>query len=283
MEVWPKRIMDIWFTEKQSPNMKLSLRIKNILLNKTTEFQDILVVETEEYGKIMVLDGAIQITEKDEFCYHEMMAHIPICAHSHPRRVLIIGGGDGGVLRECLKHPFIEEAILVDIDSEVVQASRDYFPHVSSGMNDPRATILNMDALTFIREHKHEFDIVIVDSTDPVDFAAGLFQSPFYTDVFEALRSEGIMIAQTESPFAEASLLKQAYKEMEKVFPIVSLCWGAMPTYPTGFWTYTVGSKTVTPEEPRNPAPLDCKYYTSRIHSNSFVLPPFLEALIELK
>lgn len=283
MEVWPKRVMDIWFTENQSTDMKLSLRIKDILLNKTTDFQDILVAETDQYGRIMVLDGAIQITETDEFCYHEMMAHIPICAHSAPRKILIIGGGDGGVLRECLKHPFVEEVILVDIDKEVVQASRDFFPHVSSGMDDQRATILNLDALAFIREHKNEFDVAIVDSTDPVDFAAGLFQSPFYGDVFDSLKADGIMIAQTESPFAEASLLKQAYQEMYKVFPIVSVCWGPMPTYPTGFWTYTVGSKSMRPNEPRNPEPMDCKYYTSRIHSNSFVLPPFLETLLELK
>jgi len=282
MELWPKRHTDIWFTENQSPDMKLSLRVDKILLNKTTDFQDIFVAETREYGRIMALDGAIQVTDKDEFCYHEMMAHIPICAHPDPRRILIVGGGDGGVLRECLKHQFIKEAVLVDIDKEVVQASIDFFPAISKGMKDPRAKVLNMDALGFIREHTNEFDIVIVDSTDPVDFAAGLFQSPFYTDVYNSLKPEGLMIAQTESPFAEAKLLRQAYSEMKKVFPLVSLCWGAMPTYPTGFWTYTIGSKEFDPAQTRHPAPEDCKYYSSKLHLNSFVLPPFLENLLEL-
>ncbi len=281
MEIRRKRTNELWYTEEQSSNMKLSLRVSDVLMNITSPYQDILLVQTEEYGRMLVLDGAIQITERDEFCYSEMMAHVALCSHPSPKRVLIVGGGDGGVLREVLRHKCVEKATLVDIDEEVINASKKYLPTINVALEDPRADVRPMDAIKFIASTRDEFDVAIVDSTDPVDFAAGLFRSPFYMDIFSALKKDGMVVAQTESPFTDASVVKGAFNEMSSVFPIVRMCWGAMPTYPSGMWTYTLGSKTVDPADIRRPAPEGTRYYTEDIHKAAFVLPPFVKDLLK--
>jgi spermidine synthase len=282
MKVFPKRLNDVWFTEKQTPNMNLSLKITGILRNIETPYQSLMVAESLEYGRFLVLDGAIQITERDEFTYHEMMAHLLLCSHPNPQRVLVVGGGDGGIIREIVKHQLPKEIFLVDIDEEVTRASRDFFPSVSSGLEDPRVTVLHQDALVFMKDRENYFDAIVVDSTDPVDFAAGLFQAPFYRDVLQALREDGMMVAQTESPFAEEDLLRDTYKEMSSVFPKVYVAWGAMPTYPTGMWTYMVGSKKEDPRKPLRQVPQETRDYSEKIHELSFELPPFVKALLGL-
>lgn len=277
----PKRYNDLWFTEEQSDNMRFGLRITDILLTEKSPYQDILLVETTEYGRMLILDGAIQITERDEFCYSEMMAHVALCSHPNPRKVLIVGGGDGGVLREVLRHKNVERATLVDIDERVVKASKDFLPTINVALDNPRADVRNIDALEYVKNIKGEFDVAIVDSTDPVDFAAGLFKAPFYTDIFNALGDQGMLVAQTESPFTDVAIVQSAFKEMKSVFPMVKLYWGVMPTYPSGMWTYTLGSKGTDPSAPVRPAPENTKYYTSDIHRSSFVLPPFLEEMLK--
>ena len=280
MDTRRKRFNELWVTEEQSPDMKLSLRVSDVLLNVKSPYQDILLVETGEYGRMMILDGAIQITERDEFCYSEMMAHVALSSHPDPRRVLIVGGGDGGVLREVLRHKNVERATLIDIDEEVINASKRFLPTISAALEDPRADVKAMDAMVFIKAAKEEFDVAIVDSTDPVEFAAGLFQSPFYRDIQNALKMDGMVVAQTESPFTDRNVVRDAFREMSSVFPIVRMYWGAMPTYPSGMWTYTVGSKTADPSAPLRPAPVGTRYYTSDIHRASFVLPPFVIDLL---
>ncbi len=183
MDTRPKRFNELWITEEQSPDMKLSLRVSDVLLNVKSPYQDILLVDTGEYGRMMILDGAIQITERDEFCYSEMMAHVALSSHPDPKRVLIVGGGDGGVLREVLRHKNVEKATLIDIDEDVINASKRFLPTISAALEDPRADVKPMDAMVYIKAAKEEFDIAIVDSTDPVEFAAGLFESPFYRDI----------------------------------------------------------------------------------------------------
>lgn len=275
-----KRHNDIWFTEYQTRHLRLGLSITRVLANTQTPYQHLLVVETDQYGRLMALDGAIQVTEKDEFTYHEMLAHVVLTAHPNPQRVLIVGGGDGGSAREALKHPSVEEVILVDIDQEVVNASRQFFPSLSAGFDNPRVRVLNMDALEYVRGKDGEFDIAIIDSTDPVDFAEGLFREPFYRDVHRALNDEGLVAAQTESPFTDPDILTGSASAMRPVFPIVKVYWGVMPTYPTGMWTYLAGSKIHDPEEPRSVLPAGTKYYSGGIHRAAFVLPPFVEALL---
>ncbi|NLM70783.1 MAG: polyamine aminopropyltransferase, partial [Synergistaceae bacterium] len=239
MEIRQRRANEIWFTEEQTSNMKLSLRLSEVLLSKSTPYQDILLVNTEEYGRMLVLDGAIQITERDEFFYAEMMAHVALCTHPSPKRVLIVGGGDGATLREVLRHECVEKATLVDIDEEVIKASKAHLPTISVAFSNPRADVRPMDALKYVASCRDEFDVVIVDSTDPVEFAAGLFRAPFYRDVFDALKEDGILVAQTESPISDTHVVKGAYSEMSTVFPTVKICWSPMPTYPSGMWTYT--------------------------------------------
>ena len=282
METRPKRFNELWLTEEQSPDMKLSLRVSEVLLNVKSPYQDILLVETGEYGRMMILDGAIQITERDEFCYSEMMAHVALSSHPDPRRVLIVGGGDGGVLREVLRHKSVEKATLIDIDEEVINASKRFLPTISAALEDPRADVKPMDAMVYIKAAKEEFDVAIVDSTDPVEFAAGLFESPFYRDIHNALKKDGMVVAQTESPFTDRNVVRDAFREMSSVFPVVRMYWGAMPTYPSGMWTYTVGSKNADPSAPLRPAPEGTRYYTSDIHRASFVLPPFVIDLLKL-
>jgi len=281
MDTRRKRFNELWVTEEQSPDMKLSLRVSDVLLNVKSPYQDILLVETGEYGRMMILDGAIQITERDEFCYSEMMAHVALSSHPDPRRVLIVGGGDGGVLREVLRHKNVEKATLIDIDEDVINASKRFLPTISAALEDPRADVKPMDAMVYIKAAKEEFDIAIVDSTDPVEFAAGLFESPFYRDIHTALKKDGMVVAQTESPFTDRNVVRDAFREMSSVFPVVRMYWGAMPTYPSGMWTYTVGSKTADPSVPLRPAPEGTKYYTSEIHRASFVLPPFVIDLLK--
>ena len=281
MDIREKRTNELWFTEEQSDHMQLSLRVTDVLLNLKSQYQDILLIQTEEYGKTLILDGAIQITERDEFCYSEMMAHVALCSHPSPKKVLIVGGGDGGVLREVIRHKGVEKATLVDIDEDVINASKKFLPTINVALEDPRADVRPMDAIQYIAPCKDEFDVVIVDSTDPVEFAAGLFRAPFYNDIYKALKKDGMLVAQTESPFTDPSVVKGAFKEMNAVFPIVRMYWGAMPTYPSGMWTYTIGSKTVDPADTRRPAPEGTKYYTEDIHKAAFVLPPFVKDLLK--
>jgi len=280
MKAIERRIADLWFTEYQTPNLRLGLRIEDVLFNKQSKYQHILVVYTKQYGRVLVLDGAIQLTEKDEFCYHEMMAHLVLCAHPEPKKVLVIGGGDGGVVREVLKHDTVESVTLVDIDEEVIRASKTFFPTVSCALEDERVNIMPMDALVFVKEHRDEFDIAIIDSTDPVDFASGLFEQSFFKDVHSALTESGMMIAQTESPFAEPELLYDAVMGLRNTFEKAFLAWGAVPTYPTGLWTYAVGSKKFDPRIQRRSAPKGLKYYSDAMHSLAFELPPFVKEIV---
>jgi spermidine synthase len=270
----------LWLTEEQTSGLRLSLKVEATLFQKKTPYQDILIVDTLEYGRTLVLDGAIQLTERDEFCYSEMMAHVPLCAHPDPRRVLIVGGGDGAILREVLRHPNVETCTLIDIDREVIEASRKYLPSVGCGLDDARADVRCMDALEYIRTTGERFDVAIVDSTDPVEFAAGLFQSPFYADIKRVLNPEGIMTELTESPFSDTALMKQAIEQMRAVFPVVKMYWGAVPTYPSGMWTYGAASLSPDPAAPLRTVE-GTRYYTGEIHKAAFALPPFLKELAE--
>ncbi|GHS97083.1 polyamine aminopropyltransferase [Synergistales bacterium] len=275
-----RRENSLWLTEEQTSGLSLSLRVSETVFAKKTQYQDILIVDTTEYGRTLVLDGAIQLTERDEFCYSEMMAHVPLCSHPSPLRVLIVGGGDGAILREVLRHPYIDRCTLIDIDKDVTAASEKYLPFASVALKDPRADVRHMDALAYLKTTNERFDVVIVDSTDPVDFAAGLFQSPFYADIKRILKKDGIMTELAESPFSDTALMKQAIQQMRTVFPIVKMYWGAVPTYPSGMWTYGVASLAPDPALPVRRVE-GTRYYSQKIHGASFVLPPFLSDLIE--
>ncbi len=275
----PKRQNELWLSEYSTDNLKLSMRVKSVLHSETTPYQDLVIANTHEYGRVLMLDGAYQLTEKDEFTYSEMMAHVPLCAHRNPENVLIIGGGDGAIMREVLKHECVKKCTLIDIDERVIECSKKYLPFAGCSFGDSRADVRCMDAMKFIRETNERYDVVIIDSTDPVDFAAGLFRADFYRDVKRVMSPEAMLSELTESPFIDTDLMTQAIGEMRKVFPVVKMYWGVVPTYPSGMWTYGLASMSDDPSEPvRTVKPT--RYYTSEIHKASFILPPFLEEMV---
>ncbi len=273
--------METWVTENQTKDMRLSLRIKKILHHEQTEFQELFVVDTYEYGHMLVLDGAIQTTEQDEFVYHELISHIPLFAHPHPERVCIIGGGDGGTVREVLKHPSVKEIVHVEIDGAVIEASKKWFPTISSGLDNPRVKTLIKDGLVHIREAEDEYDVIIIDSSDPVGPGVQLFEVPFYQDCRKALRENGLLVAQTESPWANDELVVKTFRNMKSVFPVAKIYLGNVPTYPSGLWSFTIGSKGPDPATAPESVSFETKYYTPQIHQAAFVLPRFVQELLE--
>lgn len=273
--------MDVWFTEQQTKSVTIGLKVNEVIWREQTPFQELAILDTAAYGRMLVLDGAIQTTLRDEFVYHEMIAHVPLASHPHPRKVAVIGGGDGGVIREILKHPTVEEAHLVEIDERVVETARRFFPEISAGLQSDRAHVHFTDGIEWVRQAR-DFDVIIVDSTDPVGPATGLFTPEFYQTVFEALAKDGLMVAQSESPFLQPHIIRQVYRGVAQAFPLVGLYLAAVPTYPSGLWSFTLGSKSnfpgVLPEPGRT---LDCRYWTPEIHRAAFVLPKFVQELLE--
>lgn len=276
-----ENILEFWVTEYQTPALGYSLKVKETLRVETTKYQELAVVETEQFGKMLFLDGMVMTSDKDEFVYHEMIAWPALQAHPKPERVLIIGGGDGGVLREVLKHPELKEAVLVEIDERVIQASRDFFPEMSCAFENPKAKVIVKDGIKFIKESKELFDIVIIDSTEPVGPAVELFSKAFYQNVYEALKADGIIVAQSESPFFNQDVIAMAFGGIKKVFPITKLYLASIPTYPSGLWSFTIGSKKHDPEIINNNIDAKRKYYSQAVHEAAFKLPVFTKEIIE--
>jgi spermidine synthase len=277
--------VELWFTEKQTENLGLSLKVTKTLHVEQTDYQHLAVLDTKQYGRMLALDGIVQTTVADEFVYHEMITHVPLITHPNPKRVAVIGGGDGGAIREILKHPSVEEAVLVEIDGRVIEASRQYLPEISCGLSDPRVRILVADGIAHIREKENYYDVIIIDSTDPIGAAVGLFSSEFYASVFKALTDDGIMVAQTESPFANQEIVRKSFAGISQNFPIAELYLAVVPTYPGGLWSFTMGSKKVHPLEAdlTRANGLETRYYNADIHTAAFKLPNFVRKLLETK
>lgn len=276
--------MELWYTEKQTPNLGLSCRVKETLYVAKTNYQELAVLDTIQFGRMLVLDGMVQTTVSDEFVYHEMISHVPLGTHPCPAHVLVIGGGDGGAVREIIKYPTVKKVTLVEIDNQVIEASKLFLPEISSALEDPRVEIMIADGIEFVRSQEDVYDIVIVDSTEPVGPAVGLFDSSFYAGVFRALRADGLFVAQTESPFFNADLIRTVFRRIKKVFPSTYLYLASVPTYPSGLWSFTLGSKCYNPLEPKGEfIPQDTKYYTAQVHKSSFSLPRFVQELLEDK
>lgn len=273
--------MELWYTEKQTPHVGLTCQITETLCHKKTPYQELAIIDTKQFGRMLVLDGMVQTTIKDEFVYHEMITHIALQTHPNPKRVLVVGGGDGGSLREIVKYPSIEEAVLAEIDEEVVTASRKFLPEISSALDHPRVKIMIGDGMAHVREHKNYYDVIIVDSTEPVGPAIGLFGEEFYKDVHAALKDDGIFVAQTESPFFNGDLISKAYSRINRVFPIAKLYLANVPTYPSGLWSFTIGSKKYDPQEIKGlKQSLSTRYYCIDIHHGAFALPVFTQELL---
>jgi spermidine synthase len=280
-----KMDMELWYTEKQTKNHGITTKIKRTLHTEVTEFQTLDIVETHQFGNMLVLDGMVMTTDKDEFVYHEMISHVALNTHPNPKQVLIVGGGDGGVVREVLKHQAVERVVLAEIDGRVIETSREFFPEIASGLDDPRVDIQVVDGIRHIEEHVNTYDVVIIDSTEPVGPAVGLFQKPFYQKVAEALKADGIMVAQTESPWFNRDLIRQVYADISGTFAITRLYTASIPTYPSGLWSFTIGSKVYDPltVDEASFSTLETKYYHPGLHKALFQLPVFVRELIESK
>ncbi len=276
--------MELWYTEKQTPALGLSLKVKETLYYKRSAFQEIAVLDTVQCGRMLVLDGMVQTTVNDEFFYHEMIAHVPMRTHAAPRSVLVIGGGDGGVVREISRYPGVEKITLVEIDAGVVEAARLFLPEISCALDDARLEIIYRDGGEYIAAHQDAFDVVIVDSTEPVAIAEGLFGLPFYQGVFQSLKEGGVLVAQTESPLYNRDLLRASYRRISAVFPRAFLYLCPVPTYPSGLWSFTLATKLYSPLEPAGDyLPAGLRYYSPEMHRSAFALPPFVRELLELE
>jgi spermidine synthase len=273
-----RRIPDVWFTERQTEDLALSLRLEETLWRTSTPYQELLVARTRAFGRMLVLDGTVQLTERDEFFYHEMLVHVPLAAHPSPRRVLVIGGGDGGTVREVLRHPGIEGVDLVEIDAAVTEAARRFLPDLAGALADPRVTVRHVDGIAFVRAASDaSYDVVLVDSTDPVGAAQGLFDEAFYRDVARVVGPSGILTAQSESPLLHLGLIARMAHGMRAAFGHARLYLTPVPTYPSGLWSFLAASASVDVTRPRSvPALTGTRYYTAAMHEAAFVLPPFV-------
>ena len=273
----------IWFSELQTPDLAISVRLNQTLHHEKTPYQELAVVDTEAYGRMLLLDNIIQTTVKDEFFYHEMITHVPLNTHPNPRTALVIGGGDGGVVREIVKHPSIEKVTLVEIDARVVANAREYLPEIACGLDDARVEIRFEDGIEHVRQRENTYDVIIVDSTDPIGPAVGLFSAEFYRNVYRALKADGVFVAQTESPIFNSRLIRRIQRDLKEIFPIARLYLTTVPTYPGGLWAFSLGSKKYDPLEVdwRQAPQVATRYYTPAIHQAAFSLPPFVQEFLE--
>ncbi|KAH9818053.1 Saccharopine dehydrogenase-domain-containing protein [Melampsora americana] len=277
-------VKDGWFKEESPlwPGQAMSLQVKKILHVEKSKFQDVLVFQSVAHGNVLVLDGAIQCVENDEFSYQEMIAHIPLNSHPNPEHVLVIGGGDGGVLREVLKHPSVKTAVLCDIDEAVPRVSKDYLPHMAAGFNDPRVTLFIGDGFQFLRDQVGKFDVIITDSSDPNEGPAQtLFGMPYFQLLKNALRPNGSISTQGECIWLHLPLIHSLIKGSKDLFPQVEYAYTSIPTYPSG----TIGFVVCSLDKDRNlTKPLrqvrNTRYYNKRVHEAAFVLPEFARATI---
>jgi spermidine synthase len=268
--------VELWFTEEWLKGLRISVKVNSVVYSTVTKYQKLAIYDTEQFGRMLVLDDVIQTTECDEYIYHECLAHVPMFAHPNPEQVLIVGGGDGGTLREVLKHPSVKRATLVDIDGGVIEASKRFMPLWNSGFSDQRANVIVGDGLEYVAKANRDFDVVLVDATDPVGPGEVLFAQEFYESVKKALKPGGIIAGQTESPIAEPAVVKSIWDRVRKVFPIARLYTSPVPTYPGGWWSYTVASLGPEPMVPLRKPGEDwgLKYYSPEIHERAFVLNP---------
>lgn len=275
-----------WFTEAFHPDCRQSLKVERTILETRTGFQDVTIFENRLFGRVLALDGIVQTTERDERCYHEMMAHVPILAHGGVRNALIVGGGDGGVLREVLRHRSVARATMVEIDREVVDICREHLPGLSDGaFDDPRAELVIADGVEFVAETDGRFDVVIVDSTDPVGPSVALFSDGFYRGCRDLLTEDGVLVCQTGNAFPQREEIRETRERLRRIFADPALYVTDVPTYAFGFMTLGWGgnssrARATDPalvKERFEAAALSTRYYHPGIHRACFEIPRYME------
>lgn len=280
--------MEMWFHDEHTDNVKLAIRVDYQVFSAQSEIQRIDVLESKEFGKILVVDGDLMLTEKDEFIYHEMISHVPMAVHPQVEKILVIGGGDGGVVRELAKYDTVEQIDVVEADPLLVEVCRKYFPQMACSLNDPRVHIYHEDGLRFIRSKSDAYDLIIIDSPNPFGAGEGLFTKEFYGNCFNALHEDGIMINQHESPFYkdEAFQCQRMHKRIIESFPISRIYQAHIPSYPSGHWLFGFASKRYHPIHDMDGIQwklrgIQTKYYLPRLHEGVFALPAYVEELVQ--
>lgn len=280
--------MELWYTEEHNENVRFSLRVDKTLYSKQSDFQKVDILETFEYGRLMTLDGLVMVTDKDEFIYHDMIVHPAMGANPDIKRVLVIGGGDGGTVRELARYSGIEHIDMVEIDKMVVDTAREFFPAISCSLDDPRVHLHFEDGVKWIEDKDACYDLILIDSTDPVGPGEGLFTTEFYTNCYRALTENGICVNQNETPVYEEFFKVgiSSNLKLKKLFPIVEVYQAAIPTYPGGYWLFNFASKNIHPiddlnAERWNSLNLKTRYYNTDLHVGTFALPNYVKEKFE--
>ena len=280
--------MDLWFSEFHTPGVKLSIKVDKQLHTEQSEFQRIDVFQSEEFGRFLTLDGYMMLTERDEFIYHEMITHVPMAVNPEIKNALVIGAGDGGAVRALCRYKSIEKIDLVEIDERVVEVCKEYLPQTACCFDDPRLNIYYQDGLKFVRRCENEYDLIIVDSTDPFGPGEGLFTKEFYGNCYKALTEKGIMVNQCESPFysEDRIAMQRAHKRIVESFPISRVYQAHIPTYPSGHWLFGFASKKLHPVKDYDgkgwqELGIKTRYYNPQLHIGAFALPNYVQELLE--
>lgn len=273
----------LWFSEDHTKSAKLSFKVDKQIYSKKSDYQLIEIFKTKEFGKVLVMDGCVMLSDKDQFIYHEMLVHVPLAVHPNVRRVLIIGGGDGGILTQLVQYPEIEAIDMVEIDEEVVRAAKKYFPKLAKGFSDPRFTLHIDDGLRYVRQSEHKYDLIIVDSTDPFGPGESLFTKEFYGNCMQRLTADGILVNQHESPYykAHAREVSLIYSKTSSLFPVVKVYQAHIPTYPSGHWLFGFCSMKYDPVKDHDAKTWEARgiptrYYNSALHEGAFALPNYV-------
>ncbi|KAL7909704.1 spermidine synthase [Trichoderma velutinum] len=279
---WYREISDMW------PGQAMTLKVEKVLHHEKSLYQDVLIFKSTDYGNVLVLDNVVQATERDEFSYQEMITHLAMNSHPNPKKVLVIGGGDGGVLREVVKHDCVEEAILCDIDEAVIRLSKQYLPGMAVGFEHPKSKTHVGDGFKFLDDYKNTFDVIITDSSDPEGPAESLFQKPYFQLLHDALREGGVITTQAESPWLHLPLIARLKKDCGEVFPVAEYAYTTIPTYPSGQIGFMVCCKDATRDVKvplrswtKEEEDEKLRYYNSEIHKASFVLPNFAKKALQ--
>ncbi|WMJ88603.1 polyamine aminopropyltransferase [Anaerocolumna sp. MB42-C2] len=280
--------MDLWYTENHTEEARFSIKIDRQLVSKQSEFQRIDIFESREFGRILTLDGYLMVTEKDEFIYHDMITHVPMAANPNIKNVLVIGAGDGGTVRELLRYDTITHIDMVEIDEEVVRLCKEYLPFTANSLTNERVHLFFEDGLKFVRHKEREYDLIIVDSTDPFGPGEGLFTKEFYGNCYRALNEEGILVNQHESMYysSYAASMKRAHQRIKETFPIAKIYQAHIPTYPSGHWLFGFASKKYDPvgdldAKHWNNLGIKTKYYNTDLHVGAFAIPNYVKEQLE--
>ena len=276
---------ELWFSEYQTKALKLSTKIKDVLYTGNSEYQEIQILDTEEFGRALILDNTYQTTERDEFIYHELISHPALFTHPNPKKVLVIGGGDGGTVREVVKHKSVEKVDFVELDEKVVEVCKKYLPTLSCEIDSEKVNTIFTDGIKYVAETEERYDVIIVDCPDPVGPAKGLFEKEFYKNVYKCLNDDGVMVQQTEGPLFNKDLIKDIQTYLKDAgFNIIKPLVYAIPTYPSGFWSFTLASKKYNPLEVPSEKikekleDMETKYYDEDVHKGVFLaVPKFLK------